>query len=486
MLGEIVLFAGNKTPRGWKRCDGSALSTVHFRALFELIGTTYGGDSTAFNLPNLGGRYIIDAEGAQPDLRYAESWDLLAAPGADAPVQYVQSVSYAQLIGLMDNSSLVPGKQYLISDFAARWFMQDNQNPISGSEQTGVAEPIIVTAIAANRLHRQCISTLYSSDVLEYEARPDSFLTVYSPVYTPANPYYVLSGSIISGFKGVITRRIDLVNSVDACFDWRNLTFRRWALNLPAWSNATAYVVGDSVKHNNFWYVCIQAHTNQTPAGTTAYWKQFLTSNISTDPYWSGSSAGFVFYRGASTYTCPVSASYLDYKVFSGYGVSSVRLGLRSIGNVFKQGGHFASYNFTIGEDCTENTVGSGFINNTVLRTFRYNVMGPAAQGNQIGADFLNNCISGSFHRNVVADGFRRNWMDSCDSNYFGYSFASNIAKIGFNNHRIGGFFQDTDYTSSTLVYGGNGATLQKSPDNSKWLTYVNNSGVSTTVSHTT
>jgi len=56
-LGEIRLFAGNFPPAGWFFCDGQPLPISEHDALFNLIGTTYGGDGqTTFRLPDLRGR----------------------------------------------------------------------------------------------------------------------------------------------------------------------------------------------------------------------------------------------------------------------------------------------------------------------------------------------------------------------------------------------------------------------------------------------
>ena len=61
-LGEIRMFGGNFAPAGWAFCDGQALQIAANEALFNLIGTTYGGDGqTTFNLPNLGGRIPVSA-----------------------------------------------------------------------------------------------------------------------------------------------------------------------------------------------------------------------------------------------------------------------------------------------------------------------------------------------------------------------------------------------------------------------------------------
>ena len=59
-LGEIRMFAGLKLPDGWLPCDGSLLPISANEALFQLIGTTYGGDGvTTFGLPDLRGRLGI-------------------------------------------------------------------------------------------------------------------------------------------------------------------------------------------------------------------------------------------------------------------------------------------------------------------------------------------------------------------------------------------------------------------------------------------
>ena len=58
--GEIRLFGGNFAPVGWAFCDGSLLAIDQFDVLFQLIGTTYGGDGQqTFALPDLRGRIPI-------------------------------------------------------------------------------------------------------------------------------------------------------------------------------------------------------------------------------------------------------------------------------------------------------------------------------------------------------------------------------------------------------------------------------------------
>jgi len=59
-VGEIRIFAGNFAPAGWLFCDGSVLAIAENETLFNLIGTTYGGDGqSTFAVPDLRGRIPI-------------------------------------------------------------------------------------------------------------------------------------------------------------------------------------------------------------------------------------------------------------------------------------------------------------------------------------------------------------------------------------------------------------------------------------------
>ena len=59
-VGEIRMFAGNFPPNGWMFCDGGLLAISENETLFQLIGTTYGGDGeSTFALPDLRGRIPI-------------------------------------------------------------------------------------------------------------------------------------------------------------------------------------------------------------------------------------------------------------------------------------------------------------------------------------------------------------------------------------------------------------------------------------------
>lgn len=61
-VGEIRMFGGNFAPVGWALCQGQLLSIAENEALFQLIGTTYGGDGqSTFAVPNLASRLPVHA-----------------------------------------------------------------------------------------------------------------------------------------------------------------------------------------------------------------------------------------------------------------------------------------------------------------------------------------------------------------------------------------------------------------------------------------
>ncbi|WP_395612629.1 phage tail protein [Allosphingosinicella sp.] len=67
-VGEIRIFGGNFAPAGWMLCQGQLLPISENEVLFQLIGTTYGGDGqSTFALPNLASRVPVH-QGTGPGL----------------------------------------------------------------------------------------------------------------------------------------------------------------------------------------------------------------------------------------------------------------------------------------------------------------------------------------------------------------------------------------------------------------------------------
>lgn len=140
--------------------------------------------------------------------------------GQSAP----QSVTYAQLMDLVNGNLLVPTRQYLITDFASRFckftLLYDDATKINsfdidyseGNRYSGPNEPILVVAKTTNTILDRAYSTLYPNHVLNYTLNN------------------ITTGVTVSD-KGTILRRVDLVRNVNINFDFMAMRCSRQSDN---------------------------------------------------------------------------------------------------------------------------------------------------------------------------------------------------------------------------------------------------------------
>ena len=57
-IGTVLAYAGNEAPRGYLLANGASYKVADYPNLYAVIGNTYGGDSTNFNVPNLVDKFI--------------------------------------------------------------------------------------------------------------------------------------------------------------------------------------------------------------------------------------------------------------------------------------------------------------------------------------------------------------------------------------------------------------------------------------------
>jgi microcystin-dependent protein len=66
-LGSVCFSVTNYCPEGYLEANGQQLAINDYQALYTLLGTTYGGTTTTFNLPDLRGRVPV-GQGTGPGL----------------------------------------------------------------------------------------------------------------------------------------------------------------------------------------------------------------------------------------------------------------------------------------------------------------------------------------------------------------------------------------------------------------------------------
>lgn len=141
-IGEIRMFAGNFAPMGWQFCDGSLLPIAEYDALFNLIGTTYGGDGQeTFAVPDLRGRIPLHMGSG------AVIGETMGTETVTLTTQQIPAHSHAAMVSSNNGSGTTPIGAVLARNAAApEAYTTDTSvgltplNPASIS-QTGNSQP---------------------------------------------------------------------------------------------------------------------------------------------------------------------------------------------------------------------------------------------------------------------------------------------------------------------------------------------------------
>jgi microcystin-dependent protein len=124
-VGEIRMFAGNFAPVGWMLCQGAALSISENEVLFQLIGTTYGGDGEeTFNLPNLASRVPIHM-GTGPDGTTYQIGEMDGSEEVTLSTQQIPAHNHAFLASAVTATTRDPVPNFSTARAAGDAFVQN-------------------------------------------------------------------------------------------------------------------------------------------------------------------------------------------------------------------------------------------------------------------------------------------------------------------------------------------------------------------------
>jgi len=146
-VGEIRMFAGNFAPAGWMFCEGQLLPISENEILFQLIGTTYGGDGqSTFALPDLRGRI---------PLHQGSGFILAETGGAEQitlTVSQIPSHTHAFLAAATAGDQVSPGGLLSANSFNVTPYINDVANgnmsaaaisPVGGSQPHNNFQPYL-------------------------------------------------------------------------------------------------------------------------------------------------------------------------------------------------------------------------------------------------------------------------------------------------------------------------------------------------------
>ena len=135
-VGEIRMFAGNFAPNGWMFCEGQTLPIAENEVLFQLIGTTYGGDGEeTFNLPNLASRVPIHM-GTGPDGTTYQIGEMAGTEQETLTIQQIPGHSHPEVAANAAGSNQDPTGRVLAQAAGAQGIkFYDTDNPVAMSNQ---------------------------------------------------------------------------------------------------------------------------------------------------------------------------------------------------------------------------------------------------------------------------------------------------------------------------------------------------------------
>src|SRR5215213_1561804 len=143
-VGEIRMFAGNFPPNGWMFCEGAPLPISENDVLFQLIGTTYGGDGeSTFNLPNLASRVPMHM-GTGPDGTTYQIGEMAGTEQETLTIQQIPNHTHPLLASTGAAISQLPANQMpAISQFQSYYNSPDSVTPMSAQSigPTGGSQP---------------------------------------------------------------------------------------------------------------------------------------------------------------------------------------------------------------------------------------------------------------------------------------------------------------------------------------------------------
>jgi len=138
-------------------------------------------------------------------------------------------VTYQQLVNLITTGSLLPGAQYLLTDYKLYW------KPFSGIadiRESDTIEPLILSAVAVDKLSSDAKSTLHPQDIIYYSIGKLDYNNVETP-YDPEDSSWADFYKGIVPIKGLIFRRIDVNRKLDINFDYKGFWVESGASHFP-------------------------------------------------------------------------------------------------------------------------------------------------------------------------------------------------------------------------------------------------------------
>jgi hypothetical protein len=290
-----------------------------------------------------------------------------------------REVTYEGLLTMVNSSTLVAGRMYIITDYSTVYIQ-----PVTGTViLSAPVEPLCITAASSNRLYPTATSTVNPGDVIYYDIQNNT------------SRYAWVNASLS---KGVIYRRIDSSGN-DLPYDFKAVMFSRNGQNFYTFH----LDIGGGFDYSS----SINVYSNRFERSISEG-KYILPDNC---------------------FICPDSSVIISNNVIGSNSVSST---IRA-----NFSGNITGVNFS------SNVITGYFQNNTVANNFHNNTVSGNVSSNSFANDFYSNVLNDNFTQNNVDNGFTGNTVGenfnyyNIKSNITGIDFTSVAELYGTDYSKV-------------------------------------------------
>lgn len=355
----------------------------------------------------------------------------------DSNVKPYILTTYAELCNLRNNSALIPGVWYRITDYVTTTSQENTAS-------AGHPFDVLVFATSNNTLSEEAKAVQREGDSYFSTSNLDTWKILYC-LDNDTNRFKWASNT---NGKGVIYQMIDEYSN-ECPYDFKNIMFIRYKLNSPEDTpvhnaivnkkleciqsnfddNCLSYVWGGVDRNvNKIWEEGNECQIISKPTGEyEAFYTFTLVSNDGTFSDASCNGSGECCYGNIINY-CKLSDEYGRYTLsnniffvrLDGEGTSCIHntikydccnntFGINAFTNLLSEGstrnifGDFNGY-MTIGNICENNYFGSSCMNNNFGVVCNYNFFGNECYGNLLGNECGNNVFGEGSNRNTMGD----------------------------------------------------------------------------------
>ena len=329
--------------------------------------------------------------------------------GTTAATELLVKIRWAELKALISNSQLVPGQQYMITDYTCTTTQ-------AATKSARHVFDIIVTADSTNALNEEARAIQHEGDT--YFA--DSNLSAWKIWYCIDNDTNRFGWADSVNGKGVIYRMIDEFNN-DVPYDFKNIQFyRKWDETKQLWCIMSTDNTG----------VPCYTFSSKGDSSTASFTDMSLSA--SNDVYSNVIKEYIKSKKQTLNNNCFFGT--MCYKNTFGVNCSENTFGNQCINNSFGNFCYATSFRHggggnLFGSNCDSNSFGVGCSGNTFGSYCTKNTFGDDCDLNSFGNAAFNNSFGNGCHYNSFGNGCSHNSFGNiCREN----SFGNNCVRIKF------------------------------------------------------